>query len=362
MQGLKSPSEPYVSFVTFSRNDDYAGGLRKLYWSTRYLAEQCDEAGLAAESVIVEWNPPADREPLAIALMDLPSSRNLAVRIVTVPPHVHARYAYSNLRPMHGAVAANVGLRRARGNFLVVRVADAFYPDSLIRFLATRTLNAEHLYRAMRVDLEPKAADMLGSSKTDFLANCADLIALRNEHLEQPYSPFQLPRLFTNAGGDFQLLARDRWRELRGYWESSDITAFEADSMLSYSAYGTGIQEEVLSAECVYKIAHAGSHGHRMAYEKSWLAFAMRLPEAVLRRIPYGHACIFWIRVLLNYPSKSYGGIRKAANERSLLLFKLLSLFPSLTRLKRSDWGLAHETLAETLLSSASQHGAVNRH
>lgn len=362
MHGPRNASEPYVSFVTFSRNDDYAGGLRKLYWSTRYLGEQCDEAGLAAESIIVEWNPPADREPLAQALKDLPISRNLAVRIITVPARVHARYAHSKLRPMHGAVAANVGLRRARGRFLLVRVADAFYPDSLIRFLASRRLDPDRLYRAMRLDVAAQAEELLGRPREDFLAFCAEHVSVRNEHLAQPYMPFRLPDLFTNACGDFQLLSRDVWHDLRGYWESSDVLGFETDSMFSYSAYATGIREEIPSNDSViYKISHSGSHSHRVSTPRSWFSFLMLAMEAGLRRIGMGSAIAFCLRVLLNYPPKIYGGVRKPVYERSLFRFKLLSLLPRLTRLKSRHWGLAREPLAETVPAGGNRDAAQNR-
>ena len=351
MQERRIASDPYVSFVTFARNDDYAGGLRKLYWSTRYLGEQCDQAGLTAEAIIVEWNPPADREPLAEALRELSLTPRLAVRIITVPASVHARYAHAALRPMHGAIAANVGLRRARGKFLVLKVADAFYPDSLIRFMAAGSLATDRLYRATRLDVAADAAEALGKPKRDFLAHCAQHVVLRNQHLPQPRMPFRLPDLFTNACGDFQLLSRERWHQLRGLWESSDVTAFEVDSMLSYSAYAAGIREEMVPEDaCVYKISHTRSHGHRVAHPDSRLTKLMLIVEAGLRRIGFGNAHVFWLRALFNYPPKTYSGLRKAVYERSLLRFKLLSLFPSLTRLKSAHWGLATESLAETAL------------
>lgn len=73
-----------------------------------------------------------------------------------------------------------------------------------------------------------------------------------------------------------------------------------------------------------------------------------------MRRIGFGNAHVFWLRALFNYPPKTYSGLRKAVYERSLLRFKLLSLFPALTRLKSSRWGLALEPLAETALSGVA--------
>lgn len=354
-------SDPYISFITCSRNDDYAGGVRKLYWSTLYLGEQCDQAGLPAESVIVEWNPPVDREGLATVLRDLPARRKLSVRIITVPGRLHARYTHSRMRPVHGAVAVNVGLRRARGRFLVVKVADAFYPDSLIQALAAGRLDSECMYRAKRVEIVPEAAGTLGLPRKDFLAYCEAHVSVRNEHLPQPQMPFRLPDLFTNASGDFQLLSRERWYELRGYWESSDVLAFEADSMLSYSAYAAGIREEMLPGGQVYKISHGASHANRVASRKSRFADVMLFMESVLRRIGLGTTHVFWMRALFDYPPKIYVGVRKPVYERSLLRFKLLSLLPMLTRLKSPDWGLGREPLVEAMLESDAVSRGIER-
>lgn len=355
MQEHKSGSEPYISFVTFARNDDYAGGMKKLYWSTRYLGEQCAEVGLSAESIIIEWNPPEGKASIAECLKDLPASSHLDVRIITVPASVHRRYAHAQLRPMHGAVAANVGLRRARGAFALVKVADAFYPEALIQALKSRPLDPQRLYRAMRVDVSAQATEFLGNPRNEFLAQCERLVEVRNEHLAQPYMPFHLPDLFTNACGDFQLLSKKRWHDLRGYWESGDVLGFETDSMFSYSAYAAGVREEqIISGGVVYKISHAGSHRHRVAISKSWFACAMLALEAALRRIGAGHGPAFWLRVIFNYPAKIYSGVRKPVYERSLLRFRLLSLLPVLTRIKRENWGLANEQLLESVIARES--------
>jgi hypothetical protein len=361
MHEPKNDFEPYVSFVTYSRNDDYAGGLRKLHWSTRYLGEQCDEAGLAAESVIVEWNPPAERISLAEALSDLPARRNLRVRVITVPTQVHSRYAHAGTRPLHAAVAANVGLRRAKGQFVLLKVADAFYPDALIRFLAARSLLPDRLYRAKRIDVPADASDLLGPQRKDFLAYCAECPAVANEHLPQPYMPFSLPNLFTNACGDFQLLSRERLDSLRGYWESSDVLSFEADSMLSYSAYAAGIHEEIVPDGKLYKISHSRSHSHRVtSYDSPFTNFMVKI-EGLLRRAGLGQAHVFWMRAAFNYPPKFYGGLRRPAYERSLLRFKLLSLFPALTRLKSRRWGLHGETLTEHVMTAAQRDSEAPR-
>jgi len=354
MHGPASSSEPYVSFITFSRNDDYAGGLDRLLWSTAYLAQQCDEFCLPAECVLVQWNPPGDRESLSRALGKLPDSRYLSIRVITVPAARHRRYKFHHLRPVHGGAAANVGLRRARGTFLVIKVADAFYSDALIRRLAKRDLDSRHLYRAVRVDVAPQLAQALGEPRADFLGLCAEHVVHRNDHLPQPWMPFSLPDLFTNASGDFQLLSRTRWHDLRGYWETSDVTAFETDSMFAYAAHAARVMEARLPPDCVvYKISHSASHGHRVTSASDWWTRKMLQVERLLSGLGHSQFTRFALRAIFNYPPKIYSGLRKPVYERSLIRFKLLSLFPSLTRLKSKHWGLARESLVETQLRRA---------
>jgi hypothetical protein len=347
--------QPYISFVVCTRNDDYAGGLAKCYWGIRYLAEQCDEFGLDAELVLVEWNPPADRESLALALRDLPPSKNLGIRVLTVSPKFHNRYQYADRRQIHAAVAANVGIRRAQGRFRVFKVADAYYQDSVIRQIALRQLARGRLYRLERWDVAETASQWLGRSRTDFLAQCASAVRARNKHLPQPWMPFSLPDLFTNASGDFQLLAAEDWQKLRGYTESSDVTSFEVDSMLEYSAYALGIIEERLKRDAaILKIEHGASHLHRVGEERNWISSTMLNFEKMIRWAPFGAARHFWLRALFNYPAKTYSGVRKSVYERSVLRYKLLSMVPQLTGLKSEHWGLAGELLPEVVLNRAA--------
>jgi hypothetical protein len=225
---------PYVSFVLWTRNDDYAGGIEKCLWGIRYLAEQCDEFGLRAEAIVVDWNPVPGRPGVAEVLDALPSSTHLSIRVIAVPPAIHASYEHADRRPMHVAVAVNTGIRRARGEFTVLKAADVYYPDSVVRSLARETLAVDLLYRLERWDISQKASLHLGTPRPQFQAFCHEHVVRRNARLAQPWMPFSLPDLFTNASGDFQLLSRAAWARLRGHWESADTISHATDSMLSY--------------------------------------------------------------------------------------------------------------------------------
>jgi hypothetical protein len=62
--------------------------------------------------------------------------------------------------------------------------------------------------------------------------------------------------LHTNACGDFTLLSRERWFDLRGYPEF-DVYSMNLDSVLCYTAHYAGAKEEVLTDPMrIYHIEH----------------------------------------------------------------------------------------------------------
>jgi hypothetical protein len=122
------------------------------------------------------------------------------------------------------------------------------------------------------------------------------------------------------------------------------------DSMLSYSAYAAGIGEELLeSGAAAYKIVHGASHDKRVAPAPPAPWFSGPLVKRIANAVERS----FTLSTLFNHPAILSSGVRKHGYRRSLVLFKALSLFPQLTYLKSPDWGLARESLAETVLRRA---------
>jgi len=67
--------------------------------------------------------------------------------------------------------------------------------------------------------------------------------------------------LHTNACGDFTLMARERWFDLRGYPEW-DMYSFHIDSVLCYAAHHGGAREVVLKEPLrIYHIEHGHGSG-----------------------------------------------------------------------------------------------------
>jgi hypothetical protein len=146
-------SSPYISFIACSRNDNHGGDLtRRMQIFVDCLSEQCDRHKLRAELVLVEWNPPPDRRPLAEELRWRKGDGFCDIRIITVPSEIHKRYKCAEGLPLFQMIAKNVGIRRAKGEFILCTNIDIVFTDELMAFLAKRELEDGCFYRSIRMD------------------------------------------------------------------------------------------------------------------------------------------------------------------------------------------------------------------
>jgi len=145
---------PYVSVVVAARNDDHGGNLlgRMQAFVNGWIG-QVKRHGVASELIIVEWNPPVDRQPLAEVLkwpMDLEPG---TIRIVRVPSSIHQRYRHAEALALYQMIAKNVGIRRARGRFVLATNIDILFSDELMSCLAGERLEPGRMYRIDRHDV-----------------------------------------------------------------------------------------------------------------------------------------------------------------------------------------------------------------
>src|SRR5207237_808326 len=122
---LITHADPYLSVVVTSRNDDHGQSLlRRMQTFVNALIGQCKRHGLRAELVLVEWNPPADRPRFIEALRWPEDTGPCQVRIIEVPPELHARFRHAENLPLFQMIAKNVGIRRARGRYVLATNID----------------------------------------------------------------------------------------------------------------------------------------------------------------------------------------------------------------------------------------------
>ncbi|MDR2605401.1 MAG: hypothetical protein LBC55_08670 [Desulfovibrio sp.] len=257
------PTTPYLSIVTASRNDSHGGNIRERTQSfLDSLAEQCARHRLPAELVMVDWNPPADRPSLREILDTPPASPYFTTRFITVPHEVHASLAHADILPFFQMIAKNVGIRRARGKFILATNIDILFSEELMAFLAEQTLQERYFYRADRHDLDVFAVPpkLFGDGLMTF---CRSHVSEVQGHYGTYASGMQSPAgdpadLHTNACGDFTLMSRRDWEQTGGYPEYA-LYSIYIDGLGLYRAAAAGIRQTVLPYPlCIYHINHSG--------------------------------------------------------------------------------------------------------
>src|SRR5689334_8471976 len=148
-------SRPYLSVVVTARNDDHGGSLlRRMQTFVNAWIGQCKRHGLDSELIVVDWNPPEDRPLLIDALQWPPDCSPCDVRLIQVPREIHTRYKHAAAMPLYQMIAKNVGIRRARGRYVLATNIDIIFSDELVRYLAEGRLRADRMYRIDRYDVQ----------------------------------------------------------------------------------------------------------------------------------------------------------------------------------------------------------------
>ena len=150
------------------------------------------------EVVFVEWNPPAGRELLSTGLEKSFS----CLRAYVVSPEIQESICRNAHLPLLEFHAKNVGIRRARSNWIVATNADtAFGPDTIRRLLRTK-LTDDVVWSAQRIDIPWREGRETGLRLRDCL------------HYKRiiPYH--------TLGTGEFAFASRALWERAGGYDES----------------------------------------------------------------------------------------------------------------------------------------------
>jgi hypothetical protein len=190
----RNGSRPAITAVVVGRNDDYMSdfALRlraTIDWNMKYLAD---------EVIFVEWNPPPDRELLSINLVK--QFKNL--RAYVVPPEIHAALCENAKVPLLEFHAKNVGIRRAKSEWIVATNADAAFGPDLVNKILGAELSEDVVFSAQRFDIPWREGreSQIGTS---------DCLHYRRVI---PYHPL--------GTGEFGFASKRMWESARGYDES----------------------------------------------------------------------------------------------------------------------------------------------
>lgn len=332
------PKSKKVSIVVTSRNDGTTNReMNRLQIFAASLVEQCERFRLDAELILVEWNPPAAKPSLADAISWPRPSRACPIRIISVPEEIHRRFENSNKIALFQMIAKNVGIRRARGEFVLATNVDILFSNELMEFFASRKLRSDRMYRIDRYDVPPEPpAHFTTDERLNWCSNnimrvyrYMETVEISNGVIPPPKPPpaisarfknwlsgYQHP-LHTNACGDFTMLSARCWNKVAGHPEFP-LRAMKLDGLLCYAAHYAGAKETVLTEPMrIYHLDHpARSDGALIALSKRKDDnHDLQLPLAQYRRL-----------------------VEKMQRSHSPIIFN------------KPDWGLAGEELAETII------------
>jgi hypothetical protein len=159
-----------LSVVATSRNDNHGKNLHyRMQHFVDGFVEQCKRHDLKAELILVEWNPPDNTLPLSQALQFPKDKGPCSIRIIRVPKETHMQLEHSDKIPLFQMIGKNVGIRRAKGEFVLATNIDILFSDDLMKYIKTR-LRIGHLYRVDRLDIPEQLPK--GASYDDIFSFC----------------------------------------------------------------------------------------------------------------------------------------------------------------------------------------------
>ncbi len=345
---------PYVSFVSFGRNDGYTTDyVKRVNRALIFLVHQLERAGLASEILFTEWNPPQDR-PLVIDSLDIPKTLDhVSIRGIIVPSVHHRRFEGNEERGVQPAEALNVGIRRARGRFVTAKSSDTFLTSEVVEMIARRDLDPDTMYRIDRCDVAIEGDDFWELDDDSLMARLLSLPSAPHALIQQS-AHWELRDLHTNACGDFTLLSAAHWHLVRGHPFDPTVLSLDIDSLVMHAAAANGVRECRWPKDClVYKPSHGNLNATRV--RQVWQPWQRKLDKLLSEKLSEHTA--HRIRTWLDYPRRMVRGVDSIIGpsiERNFVLpasrwAKGKRLVPN----QGENWGLADAVLEERSLCRA---------
>jgi hypothetical protein len=243
-------SAPYLSIVLTGRNDGYGGDFVERFFRTlRFNLQQLRARGITHELVFVEWAPPASRTRLIERAIDaVPELQHANCSWLIVDERYHRALSLNPALEYLEFPAKNVGIRRARGEFILTSNCDVFLGRRILDAFERRELEPRVLYRAPRHDINlPDGCTTIDWS----LLEDPTILAGPPHQLKPPF--------MGSATGDFALLDRQSFHDTRGFNEVYRVARIGIDRNLLVKVLSLGFRIADIGGP-VYHVNHEGSY------------------------------------------------------------------------------------------------------
>lgn len=252
----------HLSIVYSVNNRGYGGDfIGRTQACIDNLFQLSAKVGLDAHITFVEWYPPADRPRVSQVLNW--QRQTLPVRFIEVPEEVH------NLVPNPKGIffwemwAKNIGIRRSSGDFILSANPDNIYSEALIARL--KTLEKDAFYRTDSYDMLPdgqiaeihRACETLVNGRPN--DNPGFIKPDKTGKFRYPPPIGYIEPLHFNKSGDFFLMARKNWLEMRGHPETDYTASTDAETVYLAAAHGW---KQIILPEKTYHLRHSRDEWH----------------------------------------------------------------------------------------------------
>ncbi len=318
---------PYISFVATARNDDYGGNwVNRINAFIKILAYQAERTRLTCELVFVEYNPIPNKKNLHQELTVI-SNPYFSVRFIVVPNEFHKTLPRNEEVTVCEFIAKNIGIRRAKGQFILATNPDVLFSDKLFDFFSSKKLGQNTFYRINRKDTSINfvSSDLTPAEILELAQENVIKILYNNQTVYVSYKEWfrmfihtrnrkslkQCPlfnsfkkintnnsTLHENAAGDFLLMHRNLWNTVRGYDEET-VGSGIMDGYIMYMLYCKGAQQKILN----FPLFHLYHHHGGVRYLASYSKFRKDAEEMLRTKKPYKEYSPNWGHPQENFPS-----------------------------------------------------------
>ena len=199
--------------------------------------------------MFIEWAPPSGN-PLLFeqTFHALPTLDRRICSWYIVDPEYHTALSLNPRLEYLEFLAKNVGVRRARGEYILTSNCDVYLGRRVLDALEQRALEPRVLYRAPRHDLN--LPDDLHHVSWEMLEDPSNLAGPAHV-LKRPY--------MGSGTGDFAMIDRDAFHEIRGFNEVYRVARIGIDRNLIVKALASGLDVRDIGGP-VYHQNHEGSY------------------------------------------------------------------------------------------------------
>lgn len=215
-----------ISVVCSCRNDDYGGNFLDRMC---YFLRSVERFSIPIEIILVEWNPLEGYE----SITDIITRWNALVpfrhpvRVITVSNENYKRFinkfSYTNTyMSFQEYPSKNIGIRRARGKYIIQTNPDIFYPTSTIQFIEN-LIKREDIQSVISCgNPRGKRIDLIGVHNFPSIMNLSSKddmdSGVMNIESVVSYS-HNIKQISENALGDFMLFKKEHAIQTKSFKE-----------------------------------------------------------------------------------------------------------------------------------------------